>query len=330
MTDSLPAVLAPRIIAPGDYDRRKYVGSSNIAAILGATPMINGRRYTAIDVWESKVSETPTEMDKEEKLFLDRRKRWEPVVVAMLKEEFDAEIVSVNIQYIDPEVDFFATEIDFEWRSPEDGLIRNGEIKTISPRAFGAKFGWGTPGTNEIPHHYEWQVQHAFGVTRRPGPTVVAAMVGLDDMLFYPIARDESAIEFSRAAATAFWNENVLANLPPAPRTTSDLAKLYPKTTSDLAVEADAEIAIKALRYRALDAQLDAITTEQDLLEFEMKIAMRDAEFLTIEGRRVVKWKDKKWSQLDQAGLKSAHPKVHREFIKSGVRREFTAYKEMK
>lgn len=319
---------APRIIKPSEYDRRRFIGSSNVAAILGLAPEVNGRRHTALDVYEAKIAEEREERrDPDLELFLARRKRWEPVVVEMLREEFDAEITAINRQYVDPEVDFFASEIDAEATSPDgSGETINIEIKTVSPRAFGERFGWGEPGTDEVPIQYEAQVMFGLGVTGRRR-AVLAAMVGLDDMVFYPIERNEEVIARIRADCVKFWTEHVLKRVPPEPQTLADLSKLYRRPVPEKRVEADTELGSKALRLRAIASQIEALTFEHDLLEFEVKAAMRDAEMLFVDGRKVVSWPEQNWSRLDQASIKLKEKEVYKTYLLSGKHRVFKVLK---
>ena len=312
----------PVTLPPDNYDRRRFIGSSDIAAIMGMAPRFaDGSQETAVSVYERKIAEVPGEMEPKKKLFLERRKRWEPVVVQMLREELDAEVVSTNLRYIDPDLPYFAAEIDFEWRDPDDGLIRSGEIKSVSPRAYSEKFGWGDPGTGDIPEHYELQVQFAFGVRRLPSPTIVAAMVGLDDLLLYKIDRDDFVVAAAREAATKFWNENVLKHVPPEPTTVEDLAKLYPQAVGGLSVNASDDVGSKALQLRGIKASMGALTAQAEALEFDLKLAMKTAESITVDGRKLFSWKSEKWSRLNTEDLKKQEKEIYKRFLKTGTHR---------
>lgn len=301
---------------PENPDRRTYIGSSNIAGILGLS-----KWQTPYDVYSAKVAPSQEEMDPAKKKFLERRKRWEPVVVEMLREELEAKIVATNLRYVDPEFDFFAAEIDAEAQE-EDGEIINVEIKTVSPRAWGEKFGWGEPGSGDIPIDYEAQVQFALGVTGRK-VAAVAAMVGLDDMIFYRIERDDELIADLRARAVKFWHENVLAKVAPEPTTIADLHKMYKTSDETIIVQADDVLGSTALKLRGIRHQIAAWETQAEALEFDVKLGMKKAETLVVDGRKVFTWKETKFSMLDQTSLKEKEPKVHKQFTLSGTRRVF-------
>lgn len=308
-----------RLLVPPDAPRGSFLGGSDVAGVLGVASRAAYRR-TPLDVYRAKVGES-AEMDPAERLFLERRKRWEPVVIQMLEEELDAEVVAVNQRYRDPLVPYFAAEIDFEWID-EHGARQNGEIKTVHPLAYRAKNGWGEPGTDEIPVEYEAQVLHGLGVTGAQR-ALVAAMIGIDKMEFYVVERDDETLATIRGALSAFWTEHVLPRVPPDPVTLSDVEWLYAKASADTVVDASDDVAEAALRLRALAAQETALELEREALEYVVKRAMGPHERLTVDGRAVATWKDQKWSRLDQAALKLAHPKIVREFTRSGTHRVF-------
>ena len=325
----------PTLIADKDFDRRKFVGSSNVAAIMGMTPTINGERYTELDVWAAKRSaEEEQIMDPGQKLFLTRRKRWEGPVVEHLREELDAKVIATNRRWVDGDVPYFAAEIDFEWELdaasaramdlPPDlvGTIQNGEIKTVSPRAYSGRYDWGDPGTEDIPIHYWLQVQFALSVTQRQ-VSVVAALVGLDDMVFYVIRRNDTDIPSIREKAQRFWVDHVLTGVAPEPQTLGDLDKLYPDSAPGLSVDGTTNVGSQALQLRAIYGQMEAFQLQADALEFDVKRAMGAHEKLTVDGKPIFSWKSQKWGRLDQDSLKLKHKEIHKEFYLTGTHRVF-------
>lgn len=304
----------------GAIDRRTYIGGSDAAAVLGLDPY--GK--TPLTVYLAKLGESQGITDPEKLKFLARRKRWEGPIVEMLREEFDGKIVATNARYVDQEHGFLAAEIDFEW-ADGDGVVQNGEIKTVSPFAFNEGAGWGEAGTDEIPVHYHAQVMHGLGVTGRQ-TCIVAAMAGLDTMVFYRVERDEDTIADMRSAMLAFWNEHVLAKLPPEPITMGDVARLMNRRNGR-PVELAAEIAEAFANLREVRQQMKAL--EGDEAELELKVAKAicaewgiaegtepaaDNAILTFEGRTLGTWKKGSGSHLDQARLASEHPEIKKAY----------------
>lgn len=310
-----------------DYDRRRFIGSSNVAAIMKLSPTIGGETYTPYEVFLAKIAtDVREEMQPQLRLFLDRRKRLEPYAFQMLDEEFDAALFSKNVRYIDPDLPYLCSEIDAE--SVVEGEVTNIEVKTVSSRAFTERFGWGAPGTNEVPIHYYLQVQHGLMVTGRR-KAFVAALVGFDQMEFYPIERSEDDIAAIRYACEVFWTENVLKGIPPEAQTLADLSKMYRSPTKP-SIEATPEIGSAALRLRAIWSSMEALELEAAALEFDVKNYMKDAEELTVSGDRLCKWAPRKFGMLDQASLKEKEPKIHKQYMLSGTRRQFDTLKSWK
>lgn len=322
-----PDGIVRKIIPEGDYRRKEFIGSSNVAAIMKLSPTIGGDTYTPYEVYLAKTGDGEEELTPQLKLFLERRKRLEPYAFQMLKEEFKADLFAYNVRYIDPSNPVFCAEIDSE--AMVDGEAVNVEVKTVSARAFGEKFGWGEPGTDQVPIHYYLQVQFGLMVTGRRR-AFVAALVGFDQMEFFPIDRVDLDVAEIRAACTAFWKDHVLAGVAPEPQTLRDLAKRFKEPVAGLIVNASDDIGSKALQLRALMAQRDALEMQAQSLEFDVKNAMRDAEELWVGGDKVIKWPSQRWSRLDQDSLKTKEPKTHKLYTISGTHRVFQALKGWK
>lgn len=204
--------------APTTTDRTKFLGGSDIAALLGISPWKN-----AVDLWIDKT--TPRREDGRNFAAKRRGSRLEPYVLDMIREEHGLAIARRNERYVDPDVPFFAAEVDAE---TEDG--ENIEIKTVHPFKAGE---WGQAQTDELPLHYVAQVQWGLGITRRE-VCKVFALIG-DDLRPYVVTRDDELVDNLRERARAFWTDHVLTGVRPPfdfanSRTLETLAKLYPGT----------------------------------------------------------------------------------------------------
>lgn len=203
-------------------DRRKWIGGSDIAAILGVSPWKN-----AVDLWLDKIK--PPVEGSDNWQAKARGKRLEPYILDMIREEHGLEIVAANQRYVDSEHDFFAAEIDAETAT------ENIEIKTVHP--FKAK-EWGEHETDQLPIHYVAQAQWGLGVRGRDVCRVFA-LIG-DDLKPYVVERDDELIEAMRWKAIDFWNAYVIPKVQP-PINFDDpadavetLKKLYPGTNGQV------------------------------------------------------------------------------------------------
>ncbi len=211
------------IADPAAHDRTKYIGGSDIAAILGVSPWRN-----IVDLWMDKI--TPRTENGQNAAAKRRGSRMEPYILDMIREEHGLEIVNANQRYIDSEFDFMAAEIDFEYLDKETGKIENGEIKTVHP--FKAK-EWGDVDTDQLPLHYVAQVQHGMGV-RGASRCRAFALIG-DDLKPYLVERDDELIAAMRERAVEFWTKHVLPKIQPPldyehKDIISTLKRLYPGT----------------------------------------------------------------------------------------------------
>jgi putative phage-type endonuclease len=204
-------------------DRTKYIGGSDIAAILGVSPWRN-----IVDLWMDKIR--PRAENGQNANAKRRGSRMEPYILDMIRQEHGLNIVACNQRYIDPEFGYMAAEIDFEYLDEETGQIENGEIKTVHP--FKAK-EWGETDTDQLPLHYVAQVQHGMGIkgARR---CRAFALIG-DDLKPYVVERDDELITAMRARAVEFWTKYVQPKVqPPLDYEHKDvietLKRLYPGT----------------------------------------------------------------------------------------------------
>lgn len=313
----------------GEIDRRTYLGGSDAAAILGLDPY--GK--TPLTVYLAKIGELGGTPDPEKEKFFRRRKRFEEPIVAMLREEFGGEIVAMNARYIDPEHDFLAAEIDFEW-ADADGVIQNGEIKTVSPFAFNEGAGWGEAGTDQIPIHYHCQVMHGLMVKGRQ-VCILAALAGLDTMVFYRIERDEETIAAMREAEVRFWREHVEARVPPEPTTMADAMRLFARRNGR-PVDLDEETFAALERLRAARGGSKAYDEQADeeslaVAKFIAKAwGVADGEELSednavlyFNGKKVATWARGRSTSLDQKNMRAAHPEIVAQFTRENYFRAF-------
>jgi len=324
------AVAALRIIPDAEYDRRKYLGGSNAAAIMGVGATYDGIQQTPYTCYQAKVGETPEDMSPGRQLFLSRRKRWEGPIVEMLREEFAGNIIAVNRRYVDPEFDFLAAEIDFEW-ADENGEIQNGEIKTVSPFAFGEHHGWGEAGSGDIPVHYAAQVLHGLSVTGRQ-TCIIAALAGLDTMIFYRIDRDEETIAWMRERMAIFWQEYVLPRHPPDPVNLSDVMA-YSLRLRGKPVEIDDAIFERLGQLRNLRETAKIMDGDESQIKFEILdfirrawlldpgVDVKDDAALLYRGVKVASYNRQSATRIDAERLRAEEPDIAAHFSKTSETR---------
>jgi len=269
-------------------ERRSWIGGSDAAAILGVSPW-----KSAFALYQEKTGEFQEEITPAKQRIFNRGKRWEPIVIEMLVDELedrghDVQIITRNERYVDPEHGFLAAEIDLELML--DGEHVNGEMKTVSP--FAAK-DWGEEGTDEIPIWYVSQVAHGQMVTRR-NKTIVAALIGTDDLRIHWIERDDELIQIIRSKEIEFW-ERIQLREPPQPTTADDINRLY-RFDAGTIMEADEELIELIAQASSTKAHLKAAETRLDVLITQIKERMGEAALLMHNGQKLISWKNNKES----------------------------------
>lgn len=292
----------------GEVALRGFLGGSDVAAALGLSPW-----KTPVALYHEKLAALAGEATQDSDSLAKRRgKRWEAVALEMLldslsEREIHANVVETNIRYSMLDTPWMSAEVDAVLRV--GGADWNVEIKTVSP--FAGR-DWGDPESDEIPTHYAAQVQWGLMVTGRQ-TCVVGALFGADVMKPYLVERDEEVIAWLRQGAIDFWNNHVLAGVPPQPKTLADVLALHPRGTGTI-LHADERLTSLALTYRQAHAELKAREAEIDRLEFEIANAMRDATVLTLDekAKPVFVFKPEEGPYLDQAKLKAEFPEAHK------------------
>lgn len=269
-------------------DRTTYIGSSDCAAILGVSPF-----KSSFALYQEKIGEFYEEVTPAKQKIFNRGKRWEPIVIEMLVDELedrghDVQIIARNERYLDPEHAFLAAEIDLELLL--DGEQVNGEMKTVHP--FAAK-DWGEQYTDEIPIYYTSQVLHGQMVTGR-NKTIVAALIGADDLRVHQVNRDDEMISIIRMEEFKFW-ESVIHRLPPEPTSPEDIKRLY-QFDSGVVLEADGELLELIDEASNKKTELKAAETRLEVLTAMIKKRMGEAALLMHNGAKLATWKTNKES----------------------------------
>lgn len=275
---------APERVMP---DRKQLIGGSDVAAILGVS-----KWKTPFQLYQEKIGAFVEEITPEKQKVFDRGHRWEPVVIEMMVDELksrghDVEIIARNERYLDPEYSFLACEIDVELRI--DGEELNGEIKTVHP--FAAK-EWGEPETDEVPIYYAAQVMHGLMIMPRRR-SIIAALIGADDLRIHFMARDEETITGIRAKEIEFW-QRIQDKNPPPPIDPEDVKWLYQRD-GGTAIAASYDILEMVQHLKDMKARAKEQEGQIELLSARIKAFMgTNAVLLGPDGKPLAAWKNNK------------------------------------
>jgi putative phage-type endonuclease len=259
--------------------RRRGIGASEIAAVLGISP------------WESPFSlywRKVNGWDFEPTAEMEWGTRLEDAIAEKYAAlHFDDWLVRRTGLMTGPEPWMLATP---------DRLLDGGVPATVAPglgicgvlelkTAHSAHDGWGEAGTAEIPVHYRAQVQWQMLVVDVQWADV-AVLIGGTDYREYEVLRDERDIRVMVEAGRRFMARIDAGDPPPLDdhsATMATLHRLHPDL-DDTEVEVDSRIANGYLRAVAMQRKAEAVKRRY---EIELRAAMGRARRATSNGSRV-------------------------------------------
>jgi len=279
-------------------DRSKYIGGSDIGAILGLS-----RFRSPLEVWMEK---TGKETKKADSLPLRFGSFAEDFVAREYSRATGFELIHDESIYIHPEHAFMSAHIDrFVLEVGSSSPARILECKTANPFSSGE---WGEIGSDEVPMSYLCQCIWYMAITAID-KTDLAVLFGNSDFRIYEITRDQALEELVIAKATTFWNEHVLKDIPPPAQNEADCQTLFSKGDPAKSIEAGQETLELTKRLHALNSEIDVREEEISSIKQTIMQSMEDAETLTFAGKVLATWKAPKPSfRLDSKRFELEHP----------------------
>ena len=293
-------------------DRTKYLGGSDIGAILGLS-----KYRTALDVWLEKTGRIVNTVDNL------------PVRFGTFAEEFVAceyaaqtsfQLIHSEEGVTHPKYPFMVGHIDryvFESGNEFGSQLFNMdgscaashllECKTASPFN---QSDWGELGTDEVPMSYLVQCLWYLAITNLERCDV-AVLFGNSDFRIYEVYRDKELEDLIIAKAASFWNEHILRDTPPTAQCEADYQQLFKKEISGKTVEADSHICELSNKLQLLNSEIKSKELEISQIKQTIMGQMGEAEVLTYQGQVLATWKSPKQSyRLDSKRLEQEHPEL--------------------
>jgi putative phage-type endonuclease len=286
--------------------RAKSLGGSDIGAVLGLS-----KYRSAVDLWMEK---TGKEVGVRDSLPL----RFGQFAESFVASEYalatgfslgthDAAVIHPQYDYMHGHIDRFVLDGDVPLIG-DDGRItasRILECKTANPFA---QSDWGDSGSDQVPLSYlvqcVWYMMLT-GIDR----TDLAVLFGNADFRIYEITRDLDLEQMVLERAVSFWENHILADIPPAATSESDYKTLFRKSTMSKSVEAPAETCELIKKLKSLNEQVESYEAEISQIKQSIMGQMQDAEVLTFHGQTLATWKAPKPSlRLDAKRLTEEYP----------------------
>lgn len=287
--------------------RKSGIGGSDASVILGFN-----RWKSAFQLYIEKTSDVVEELDNE---FIYWGNVLEDIVAQEFAKRTGKKVRRVNRMLWHPNHHFMSANLD-RVVVGEKAIL---ECKTTSIFNRDAWEG------NEIPAAYICQLQHYLAVTGYE-KAYIAVLIGGNQFVWKEVERDDEFIKLMIQREQDFWENHVLADVPPpidgGPSAVEFLAKMYPQDDgSAIMLDEQANTLIEAIE--SLKVEEKQLEGQRKLYENQLKMTLADAA----EGhssRFKVSYKTVVANRLDSKRLKDEQPAVYEKYVKESTSRRLT------
>ena len=286
-------------------DRTKYIGGSDIGAILGLSKF-----RTPLEVWMEKTGKETKQLDS---LPLRFGSFAEEFVASEYARATSFELLHDESIYIHPTHPMMSAHVDRFVLG--DGLNKPAtrllECKTANPFARGE---WGEPGTDQVPMSYLCQCIWYMAITGIE-QCDLAVLFGNSDFRIYEIARDLELETLVIEKALHFWNAYVLKDIAPPAQTEGDYQALFKKSDPSKTIEANPKTVELIRQLQSLSKQSGDVDEQITQIKQHIMNEMQESEVLSYQGNVIATWKAPKPSfRLDSKRLELEEKEVFERF----------------
>lgn len=283
-------------------ERRKYIGGSDIAAIMGMS-----RYSTPLKLWLEKTGQIePDDLSNVESVQLGTE--LEEFVARKFARETGKKVRKQKKMYMHKDYPYMAAHIDRLVTGSDEilecktcGAYKEDEWAdiTVEEEINGKKE---TVIKYKIPQEYVLQVVWYLGITGKAVGNI-AVLIGGQKFKKRKIKFDKELFDLMVDMAKDFWY-SVQNNIPPAVSfgDNSLLSKMFPSHNQDYIEKQDIENKVSKLQQVKED--ISALTEEKETLEAEIKKAVGENLGIITE-RYKVTWKEQCQNTVNVAQLKS-------------------------
>ncbi|CUX24336.1 YqaJ viral recombinase family nuclease [Clostridium sp. C105KSO13] len=318
--------------------RRKGIGGSDVAAIMGISPFATIR-----DLYNDKVGIQPLMEDEEESNWVAKAvgQRLEDLVAEIFSKKTGLEVFPVRKMFRHPLYPFMLADVDFFIRFP-DGSFGILECKTCN---YNARDKW---ADDAIPANYVYQVRHYMAVTNI-SKAYIACLYGNNENEFVirSLERDMMEEEEIIEQEAYFWNEHVTKEVAPPYTGKPDLILASIRRYSGYADKSLPEITISNLETIRLEKYLN-LSEEKSQIEKRKKEIEAEQRALSVpfvemlgqgckavledgSSRYRITYNPTKRTQIGKdrmEKLKIQYPDIYEEYTKTTESRTFRVKKE--
>lgn len=288
--------------------RRTGIGGSDAGAVCGlnpySSPMKIFRDKTCEDIGEE-------ELDNES---IRQGKDLEDYVARRFMEATGLKVHRSNYMYRSKEYPWMIADVDRLIVGEDAGL----ECKTVNAYSSDK---W---KDGDIPLHYMMQCYHYMAVTGKR-TWYIAAIVFGQKFIYRKITWDDAIIEQLIAIEGAFWKNHILTGIMPEP----DGSEVCDEVIEQYFHRARKASAIELVgfdekldRRNEILEQISALQQEQNKIEQEVKLYMKENELANSEKYRI-SWSNVDTKRLDTKRIRVERPEIYEGYATVSTSRRF-------
>jgi predicted phage-related endonuclease len=284
----------------------KSIGGHAMASILGYNPYQSRLELYEVLTGKKESSFVPSfESDAGHAL--------EPVIIKHWALENGAE-VEAGVNLVHNEKIYLTGHLD-AIATLSDGSQVVLEAKTAN---FAKAMEFGQTGTDQVPKNYAIQVMHYMMLAGLSEGRIAARFK--DTLHEYVLHADKALEDAMMEAATNFWVNHVLADIPPAPVTPKDFTSYYKKSNGKT-IDATPEIFEAWERLAQIKENIKELDAQKEMLSGIIKGHMGFNDSLIFGGKVLATWKSGPSNRFDSTALKEIMPDIYEKFYRNGETR---------
>lgn len=249
--------------------RRRGIGGSDVAALLGISPW-----RTARDLYYDKLGIVAVEDNESNWVALTMGHLLEPLVAQIFQHRTGYKIFQIKKMFQHPEYPWMLADVDYFVELP-DGTTAILEIKTTN---YNAKDNWWMNGEETVPIYYESQGRHYMAVMN-VDRCFFCCLYGNneEESIIREIRRDMAYEDEMIFLEQYFWENHVLPKMPPPYTEDGELVMesvrrhTGPADTEAPVVTLDFTLTAKLIRYLQLQEEKKRADADRKEVEADMQ-----------------------------------------------------------
>lgn len=268
-------------------DRNEYLGAYDIASILGVNPW-----STALKVYNVKKGIEPPD---EPNIAMTLGIKLENYIKELYEKESGLK-VNRGIFAVHPDYNYICGSLD---GTIDDDIVVDYKSTTSKSCLH-----------MQLSEIYKIQGNLYMGLTGRKKCEFAVLYLDTKKFFIIKIDFDKDYYDFLISEAVSFWNNHIIANVPPAPSTNQELSAKFSRAISGSTIEASADILTAIAEISSIKEQIKALEKQKDANEFIIREAFGNNEVMTSNNKVIATYKNSARNTIDTEALRRECPEI--------------------